>query len=515
MSGLVRGFGALAVTPHHHSTAAALEILALGGNAVDAAVAANAVQGVVAPETCGVGGDLFALVHEPGIGRPAALNASGPAGSNVDPDALAIAEGEMPYYGPHSVTVPGCVAGWVALSERFGRLDLPATLAPAIRHATGGIVATEELVYALELRGEQVLGQPIATELMPSGAVPHLGARLPRPGLARTLQSISDHGRAGFYESWVADAIAESVDDLITTDDLAAFRPEWVDPISLDALGMTGWTVPPNSQGYLTLATLGVLEHLGPTDDPGLAIHREIEAYRSLAWERNDLVADPSHAPAVDLLDPIRLADCAAAIDDGHRGAWPPLGRDVGGTAYLCVIDTDGMGVSLSQSNFSGLGTTIGAGDAGFLLQNRGGGFTLATGHPNRLGPGKRPLHTIFPTSWTVGDDLRALLGTRGGHQQPQLLTQVARRIWADGLPPDEAQAAPRWELRTLDRNGDDRVRVEDEHMAEPLRSRGHDVEVIGRRRGLGPVSVITIDPSGLRTGAPDPRVRTTAAGVI
>ena len=112
------------------------------------------------------------------------------------------------------------------------------------------------------------------------------------------------------------------------------------------------------------------------------------------------------HAAAVDLLDPSRLADCAAAIDDGHRGAWPPLGRDVGGTAYLCVIDADGMGVSLSQSNFSGLGTTIGAGDAGFLLQNRGGGFTLQAGHPNRLGPGKRPLHTIFPTSWTVGEDV-------------------------------------------------------------------------------------------------------------
>jgi gamma-glutamyltranspeptidase/glutathione hydrolase len=515
VSGIVRGFGGVAVSPHHHSTGAALEILAAGGNAVDAAIAANAVQGVVAPETCGVGGDLFALVHEPGSGVPHALNASGPAGSRVDADALLAAEGTMPYFGRHAVTVPGCVAGWEALAERLGTMSLAQVLAPAIRHAEAGILANEELFRALGARGDELAGQPIAAELIPDGVPPPVGTRLPRPSLARTLSRVATDGRAGFYESEVAADISEAVGGTITTDDLAAFRPEWVQPISLGLFGMTGWTIPPNTQGYLTLAALGALERFEATTDRGLAIHREVEAYRAFAWERNDVVSDPRTAPPMDLLDEERITRRAAMIDDDRAGTWPAPGQVPGGTAYLCVVDSSGMGVSLSQSNFSGLGTTIGAGRSGFLLHNRGGGFTLEPGHPNRLAPGRRPLHTIFPTLWTQGGRLAALLGTRGGHQQPQILTQVARRLWADGLEPDAAQAAPRWELRSLDRNGDDRVRVEDESMADPLRRRGHDVEVIGPRPGLGPVSVITIDASGLRTGAPDPRVRTTAAGVI
>lgn len=162
MPGLVRGFGDVVVTPHHHSTQVAMDVLAAGGNAVDAAIAANAVQGVVAPETCGVGGDLFALVHRPGEARPLALNASGTAGSGVDADALAAIEDHMPLFGRHAVTIPGCVAGWQALSERLGRLPLADCLAPAIRHAEGGVVATEELVGALERRGRELAGQPIA-----------------------------------------------------------------------------------------------------------------------------------------------------------------------------------------------------------------------------------------------------------------------------------------------------------------------------------------------------------------
>lgn len=513
MQGLVRGFGALAVTPHHHSTAAAIEMLTRGGNAVDAAIAANAVQGVVAPETCGIGGDLFALIHQPGLERPLALNASGPAGSNVDADALLASEGVMPLFGRHAVTVPGCVAGWSALTG-LGRLPLAAVLEPAIRHAQAGILATEELAGALDRRGAELGGQAIAAELLPSGRPPAVGHRLGRPSLARTLERIATDGSPAFYEGAPARAISDAVGGLISSNDLAAFEPEWVDPISLDVLGMTGWTIPPNTQGYLTLATLGALDHLPPTDDPALAIHREIEAYRAFAWERNDVVADPRHAPAIDLLEPSRIAGRASAIDDARAGDWPMPGMVPGGTAYLCVVDADGVGVSLSQSNFHGLGTTIGAGDCGFLLHNRGGGFTLEPGHPNRLAPGKRPLHTIFPTVWTRDGALTALLGTRGGHQQPQILAQVARRLWADGMEADAAQDRPRWELRSLDRNGDATVYLEDPEHAKGLAERGHAVEVMGRRGGLGPVSLITIDPSGLRTGAPDPRVRTTSAGV-
>lgn len=518
MHGLVRGFGDIVVTPHHHSTAAAIEILAAGGNAVDAAIAANAVQGVVAPETCGIGGDLFALVHRPGTRLPLALNASGPAGSGVDADALLDADGAMPLFGPHSVTVPGCVAGWEALRSELGTMPLERLLAPAIRIATDGVVATEELSGALSRRASELTDTAIAAELLVDATGPALGSRVTRPSLGATLGRIADEGPAAFYEGEIAESISSAVDGLIRVEDLGAFEPEWVDPLGLRVHGMTGWTIPPNTQGYLTLASLGILERLDPSSDPAVVVHREIEAYRSMAWERDRVLSDSSFSPQpAEALVAAKLLDQrAATIDDDRANTWPEEGPVVGGTAYLAILDRDGLGVSFIQSNFHGLGTSICAGPHGFLLHNRGGSFTLEPGHPNRLAPGKRPLHTLAPTIWTDGDRLAGILGTRGGHQQPQLLTQVARRVWADGMELDDAQNAPRWTTSEFGPDVPSTILLEAEaghEVAEGLRRRGHHVEIVAPRSGgWGPVSLITIDESGLRSGAPDPRVRVSAA---
>lgn len=515
MEGLVRGHRDAAVTPHHLATSAAIGIFHAGGNAIDAAIAANAVQGVVAPETCGIGGDLFALVHVPGDPTPYALNSSGWAGSHTTPET--VGGTEMPLYGRASVTIPGCVAGWLALHERFGHLPFARLLSPARTLAEEGFFASEEFTAGLGRRGHEMDGQPIAEELLPGGTPPHLGDRIRRAALAHTLGRIAEHGAAGFYEGHVAHQLSHAVGNLITTDDLAAFEPEWVRPLGKDVLGLTAWTIPPNSQGYLVLAGLRILEMLEPGDDEAELLHLQVEAYRSVAWERDDLVADPAHAPLSpeELVDDERLATRAAGIRRDGTASWPAEREPMGGTAYAAFVDRSGVGVSLIQSNFNGFGNMIGAGDAGFLLQNRGGSFTLAEGHPNRLAPGKRPLHTLAPTLWTADGSLRGVLGTRGGHQQPQYLMRMAWELFAQDMSPERAQSAARWRSTSFGPGVPSSVQLEStaaEGIAEGLRARGHDVEVVDPSGGFGPVSPIVVGDDGLRLAAPDPRVIVSAA---
>ncbi len=235
----------------------------------------------------------------------------------------------------------------------------------------------------------------------------------------------------------------------ITMEDLAGMRSDWVQPLGLDVFGLTGWTVPPNSRGYVTLATVWLFEQLEPPLDPENPdfFHLLIEAYRSVAWELGDLVTDPDFAPLPpeELLNPDRLSRRLDRIDRTSVASWPPAAAPPGGTAYLCVLDRAGMGVSLIQSNYTGFGGGISAEGTGFFLHNRGAGFNLRPGHPNELAPGKRPLHTLSPTLWTKDGRLELLLGTRGGSYQPQILVQIAANLLYAGLAPRETQARPRW----------------------------------------------------------------------
>lgn len=512
-----RGFRAAAVAPHELSTLAAIEIMEGGGNAVDGVIAANAVQGTVAPETCGIGGDLFALVHRPGMDSPACLNSSGRAGSGADAAALREAgHTRMPVNGAPTVTVPGCVDGWYALSERYGSLPLSEVLRPAIRLAESGFPASRELSMAWTANAARLLTQASAPPMFPEGRPPAIGQRISRPFLAESLRAAAT-GRDAFYLDRVGSAIPEATGNLITHEDLTLSQARWVAPLSAELFGRTAWTTPPNSQGYLTLATLSIFEQLDTTRDPEHPDywHALIEAYRSMAWERDHCLYDPDTGPDLAMLDPEKLADRRNRIDPAAAGSWRRPVAAVGGTAYMCAVDGDGMGVSLIQSNFHGIGSGLSAGRTGVWLHNRGAGFNLIPGHPNEWRPGRRPLHTLSPTIWTEGNRLALVLGTRGGHQQPQLLAQVGAHLHHAGLEPGVAQAVPRWTIQDINATAS-MVSVESRTgtgIVNVLRDRGHQISI---DRSLepdwGPISAIYISPNGLREAVADPRVETTLA---
>jgi len=516
----VTGRGGVAVTPHHLATAAAVEMLAAGGNAADAAIAANAVQGMVDPTTCGPGGDLFALVHRPGASVPDALNASGRAGSGLSASALRVAgHARVPHDAPEAVTVPGCVDGWLALATRHGSLPLTALLAPAIRLGEEGFPVSADLADALARLHPRLAAQPSASDLYPAGLPARTGTTLRRPLLAATLRSIGDGGREAFYGGEPGIALTAVTGGGINAADFARSQAEWMPPIGLDVFGRRFWTVPPNSQGYLTGAASWLLERALRCADPGEAAfhHAVIECYRAVAAEGDHLVADPGHLPlpAERLLEPERLRSLLASIRPDRAAHHPPPSPEPGGTAYLAVLDAAGMGVSLIQSNFTGIGSGLAAGATGVWLHNRGACFTLQPGHPNEAGPGKRPRHTLSPTLWTREGHLALLLGTRGGYQQPQYLLQAAALLFAAGLSPAEAQAHPRWHLESGPGTGS--LVVAESRMPEDLvaglRRLGHPVAAgPALAPGWGPVSMIAVAADGTRTAAADPRMATAQA---
>jgi gamma-glutamyltranspeptidase/glutathione hydrolase len=360
---------------------------------------------------------------------------------------------------------------------------------------------------------------PAVREFYPGGEPVARGDLVRRAPLAATLQAIARDGRDAFYRGEPSDEIVDELSGTITHDDLAAQHADWVSPISCRVAGISAWTIPPNSQGYLGPASLAVFEMLDPpidTDRPDWW-HLLIEAYRSVAWERDDLVADPDHAPlpAHLLLDPDRLRRAAVTVDREKTGVWPKkMGRE-SGTAYLCVVDSEGMAVSMIQSNYFGTGSAFGAPRSGFLLHNRGAGFSLTPGHPNELKPHKRPLHTLSPTIWTDGDQTRWVIGTRGGSVQPQLVAQVAARAIIAGQDLDTTQTAPRWTISDIGPYSRPVSSVEPgipESTLDELRRRGHQIEELTERQsGWGPVSIIEVDGDQRRAAA-DPRVDTTAA---
>jgi gamma-glutamyltranspeptidase/glutathione hydrolase len=491
------------------ATNAGIGVLADGGNAVDAAIATNAVMAVVGPSLCGVGGDLFALVHQDG--HTHALNASGRAGSGADPDRLRD-EGwtEMPFrHDVRSVTVPGCVDGWVALHARFGSLPIARLLAPAIALADGGFPASPLFVAS----ARQL--DPAAAARMPElAAARRVGESIRRPGLARTLRAVAIHGRAGLYAGEFGSGLLDLGGGLFTEEDLDHPLADWVAPLTAPAFGLDLHTIPPNSQGYLTLGAAGLaaqLELPGDPDDP-LWAHLLIECATAAGHDRPAVL----HEAADGSVLLAAIASRAGLIDPHRASSRSAPGRD-GDTTYLCSVDGDGMGVSLIQSNAAGFGSWLAEPNTGINLHNRGIGFDLTPGHPAEFGPGKRPPHTLSPALATAGSELVCVFGTMGGDAQPQILLQLATRLFHHRHSPNRSVRAGRWALRgpttgfdTWTAANGPIVQVEGHAPARwvaELARRGHRVEGVGAYdSSFGHAHAIVVEADGVLAGAADPR---------
>ncbi len=496
------------------ATQAGIAMLRSGGSAVDAAVATNAVMTVVAPHLCGMGGDLFAVVYDGHGAPPVALDASGRAGSGADPDALR-ADGHqvMPLYDDvRTVTVPGCVDGWLAVHERFGRLALADLLAPAIALATDGFPCSPLLAGAVASRlAARPEGSGDLTDLPPES-----GDRVRRPGVARALQAVVDHDRAGFYLGDFGRGLLALGRGWFTAEDLERPQADWVEPLALDAFGHRLWTTPPATQGYLTLAGTWIADGLDPPRDPDdpLFAHLLVEAARAAGHDRPARLWEGANGP--ELIAPERLAPRRDAIDPARAGAWP-LPVVAGDTTYLCAVDGDGMGVSLIQSNATGFGSGLFEPSTGIGLHNRGLGFSLEPGHPAELGPRRRPPHTLAPALVTRTDgSLAAVIGTMGGDSQPQIVLQLLARILHAGQRAEVAVAAPRCLLEgrtgfdTWTAPGGPQLKVEGhapDHWFAGLAERGHQVRrATAFGSDFGHAAAILVEPGGRRSGAADPR---------
>lgn len=505
--------GAVAAANHLAATAGVV-MLARGGNAADAAIAAGAVMAVVAPQMCGLGGDLFALVAWPGE-QPEALNASGRSGSGADADVLRAERlRAMPFQRDiRTVTVPGCVDGLVALHERFGSLGLADVLAPARRLASGGFPAPAALARASAgLRAEDR-----AAAFGTAAALAH-GQRIRLPGLDRCLHAIADAGRAGFYEGAVGASLLARGRGHFSEDDLRASQADWVRPLGLTAFGRQIWTVPPNSQGYLALAGAWIAEQAGvPADPQGDAWAPVlVGAARQAGYDRPAVLHENADGDA--LLDVKRLRPRADEVRE-HTGGDLADVYQAGGTTHICAVDADRAAVSLIMSNAADFGSHLVLPPHGIFLHNRGIGFSLEPGHPAEFGPGKRPPHTLSPLIVTdSAGPLDAVLGTMGGDAQPQILLQLLARLLWSRQPAGTAVAAPRWALSREPTNGFDVwepdnplvVRIERDappEWASALRERGYKiVEEPAGDGWFGHAQVIRVTEDGMLAGAADPR---------
>ncbi|NOX29270.1 MAG: gamma-glutamyltranspeptidase [Actinobacteria bacterium] len=503
----------------HLASSAGVDMLRANGSAVDAAIATSAVLAVTSQHLCGMGGDLWALVHHGANSPPDTLNASGRAGSGADADR-ARAEGlnELPMQDDIRATpVPGCVDGWLALHQRHGKLPFGAILAPAIELAENGFPASPILVNSVE----RIRHYPWAADYTEPGPL-RPGSRIRRPGVARTLKAIASDGREGFYQGEFGRGLITLGQGEFTEEDLLASQADWVDPVTLDAFGHTLWTTPPNSQGYLSLASAWIADRLDlPTDttDP-LWAHLLVEASRQAGFDRPDVLDDRANGMA--LVAPERLAPRLAAISPDHTSGLASPGQS-GDTMYMCAVDRNRMGVSLIQSNAGGWGSGLAEPSTRIFVHNRGLGFNLRKGHGAEYGPLRRPPHTLAPALVTNPDgSLRTVLGTMGGDTQPQIVLQLLARLLHSNESPGRAIASGRWRLRSKNPSGFHTWSAPDELIVEVeghapdwhtgLADRGHVTQnQPAHDSGFGHAHLIDVTADGL-AGSADPRALTGSA---
>ena len=518
---MVHGTRGMAATSHPLATATAVEILRAGGNAVDAAVAACAAQGVVEPQSTGIGGDCFALYAPGGRVPPVAINGSGraPAGLSVDWFRAQGIE-TIGFESAHAVTVPGAVGTWEWLLEQHGTMGLDQVLQPAIRYAEEGFVVHSRVAHDWAQNVDKLQACANARAIyLPGGRAPQVGALHRLPALADTLRLIAKEGSTAFYRGRIAEDIAAHLQahgSLMTQDDLAAFAPQAVEPISTNYRGFDIYECPPNGQGIIALLILNILEgfDLAGLDPVGAErLHLEAEATRLGYRDRAALIADPDEVDVpTDALLSAGYADAMRRHISGAQAMPPELPPGYpahGDTVYLTVVDGDGNAISFINSLFAAFGSGL-CTASGVVLQNRGASFVIDADHPNRIAGGKRPMHTIIPGMVGQGENAVMPFGVMGGHFQACGHAHFLTNLIDYRMDPQAALDCPRafhfGGVLTLE------TTIADE-TAQALAALGHRVEWADVPHGGG--QAIAIDrATGILTGASDPRKDGCALGI-
>ncbi|MES3027136.1 MAG: gamma-glutamyltransferase [Pseudomonadota bacterium] len=459
------GTSGAAATAHPLASLAALDMLRLGGSAVDAAIAANAVLGLVEPIACGIGGDCFVMLWDPKTKKVEGLNGSGrsPRGLSLDTVRGRAKNGLIPSHGAISVSVPGAVDAWWVLHQRYGKLPWKDLFAPAIAYAELGAPVSQNVAYYL---GRSLVNftkpgagieevENFKKVWAPDGRTPREGEVFKNPALGRTYRQIAQNGRDGFYGGEVAETIEryfKRIGGWMTKADLSTHRARWDPPHKVNYRGVDVWGLSPNSQGLATLQMLNIMETFDFKSmgfQSAAAIHHGVEAKRLAFEDRAKFYADPDFhkTPTEWLLSKDYARQRAKLISPGkiltpvHAGQAPSQGD----TTYFTTADKDGMMVSIIQSNYRGMGSGLSPDGLGFMFQNRGELFALTDGHANIYAPGKRPFQTIIPGFATKGAEPWLSFGVMGGDMQPQGQAQIISNMVDHGLGVQEAGDSPRW----------------------------------------------------------------------
>jgi gamma-glutamyltranspeptidase/glutathione hydrolase len=518
------------------ASAAGLKVLQDGGNAIDAAVTAAAVLAVVEPSMTGIGGDLFAIVYDARTKTLRALNASGRSAYAATPDAYAKRNlTRMPGAGVLTVTVPGVVEGWSELLGKYGTIPMSRAVAPAADYARNGYPVEEIVHYQWKASEKKLASDPVtAATFLPNGHVPETGEVFSNPKLAATLDAVGKGGRDAFYKGPIARAIVADMkkrDGLLDERDFTEHKADWIEPISTTYRGYQVYELPPNTQGFLVLEMLNILEGfdikaMGPNSADYL--HRLVEAKRIAFADRAAYLADLDSVPSAvlkTLISKEYAAERRKQIDPSHAAQdYKPgaisgtptsapipeadqnfTGRDRGDTIYMTAADGKGNFISLIQSLYSDFGSGIVAGDTGILLHNRGSGFNLTHGHPDEIAPHKRPLHTLIPAFVMKEGKPYFSFGVMGGDHQAQGHTQVLVNLIDFGMNVQEAGEAARVS------HGNNGLQVE-RNIPEAVQARltqlGHKVTVVtGPSGAFGGYQGILLDPrTGVLMGGSDVR---------
>ena len=515
----------MVAAPHYLAAEAGLDLLKAGGNAIDAAIATSAMLQVVYPFVCGLGGDIFMLIYEARNNHLYGLNGSGRSPQTATIECYHdLGYKQMPTYGIHSVTVPGCASGWDAAMQRFGRLGLSQALAPAISYAEEGFAVGPDLHAALHRTSDNpYTHRSWKDHFLPTGTVPTIGSVLRFPTLAKTLRIIASAGADTFYHGEIADQIVNffaKEGGLITREDLAAHQSEWVTPFHTKFADLIIYEMPPNTQGITALQMLGIVDRVPIGTHPLAAetIHAAVEAKKLAFADRAFYLTDPTfmHVDPAALIHENYLTQRSQLINLAHAQPSITAGSFTGDTVYLCTADKEGNVVSLIQSNYMGFGSGVVVDDTGIVLQNRGAYFSLDPTNANALAPAKRTLHTLIPSMALRNGRPAMVFGTMGGDGQTQTHLQVYTATARFGLNIQQAIEMPRWIHGAT--NNQEFLLMENRFpiaTIEALQQRGHVIQkgdpwlsTMGHAQGI-----IFDHATGVLQGGADPRAEGIAAG--